>query len=119
MQVAGWGPAVQAVKEFTQGGTNEIEVLQGSSRQDSKGDTVCHTVVVRGCSYRAERRSVGNVWNFSSFLVILGTVPGYNWSVGAYGYFKVGHLISLLAFSSVVTVGPFVVLKFPGLKPIA
>ena len=28
----------------------------------------------------------------SPFLVILGIVPGYNWPVWAFGYFKVGPL---------------------------
>ena len=31
------------------------------------------------------------------FLVILGTVPGCNWSVRAYGYFPVGCLMSMFA----------------------
>ena len=44
------------------------------------------------------------------FLVILGTVPGCNWSVRVYGYFEVGPLMSLCAFSWVVPVGPFALL---------
>ena len=35
------------------------------------------------------------------FFVILGTVPGCNWSVRAYGYFEVSRLMRLFAFSSV------------------
>lgn len=52
------------------------------------------------------------------FLAIVGTVPGYNWSVLAYGYFELGHLMSLFALSAVVTVGPFSLLRFPLLRPV-
>lgn len=40
-----------------------------------------------------------------SFLVILGTTCGCNWSVRAYGHFEVGRLLSPLALSPVVTAG--------------
>ena len=53
------------------------------------------------------------------FLLILGTVPGYNPSVRTSGYFEVGCLMSLFCISSVVAVGPFNLPKFPLLKLIA
>ena len=49
---------------------------------------------------------------YSPFLVILGTIPGCNWSVRAYGYFEVGRFMNLFAFSSVVVVGPLTLIKF-------
>lgn len=58
-----------------------------------------------------------------SFLVILGTVPCCNWSVRACSYFEVGHLMRLmpflLAFSSVIAVGPFTLIRFALLRPVA
>lgn len=57
-------------------------------------------------------------WNFP-FLVIVGTVPGGNWSVRADGNFEVGPFMGLFAFSSVVSVGPLAWIKFPWLKPVA
>lgn len=59
-----------------------------------------------------------------SFLVILGTVHGYNWSVRACGCFEVGHLMNLFellfAFSSLVlvAVGSFTLIRFPLPKPV-
>lgn len=35
-----------------------------------------------------------------------------------YGDFKVGGLMGLLAFSPVVVVGPFMLFRFPLLKPV-
>ena len=49
---------------------------------------------------------------FFFFLVILATVPGCNWSVRAYGYLEVGHLMSQFAISSVVTVDPFALITY-------
>ena len=43
----------------------------------------------------------------SPVLVILGTVPGCYWSVTNYDYFKVGHSMSLFAWSLVISIGPF------------
>lgn len=37
-------------------------------------------------------------------MVIVGTVPGCNWLIRAYGYFRLGHLIGLFALSPVVPV---------------
>lgn len=63
-------------------------------------------------SYRAER----GAWErggggFFPFLVILGTLPACNWSVRAYGYFKLGHLMSLFALPVCIQLrgccGPF------------
>ena len=63
---------------------------------------------------------MGNVWNFLPPLFLnLGTVPGCNWPMMAYGYFKVGCLMSLFAFSSVVPMDPFDLMEFPLLKPVA
>lgn len=51
------------------------------------------------------------------FLIILGTVPGCNLSVRAYGFLQVGHLMSQFAISSsVVSVGPFALIKYPLFK---
>lgn len=52
------------------------------------------------------------------FLVILEVMLGSNWSLRTYGYFEVGCLMSLSAFSLVVSVGSFAVLRFPLLKSI-
>lgn len=61
---------------------------------------------------------MGNVWNFP-FLIVLGTVPGCNWLVRAYGSFEVGPFMSLFAFSSMVSLGPLAWIRFPRLKPVA
>lgn len=54
------------VKEFTQGRAKEREVLNippGSSRRESKGETVCQEAgwgtIVKGAV-----KSHGNIWNF-------------------------------------------------------
>ena len=53
------------------------------------------------------------------FLVIFRTVPGCNWSVRACGYLDVGHSGSLFAFSPVVAVGRFALIRFPVFKLVA
>ena len=40
-------------------------------------------------------------------------------SARAYGYFEVGGIMSLFAFSQVVTVGPFTLFRFSLLKSVA
>ena len=52
-----WRPAAWARKEVTRqnkGDRSLLNTLQGSSGQDSKGETVCHEAVVRDYSYREE-----------------------------------------------------------------
>lgn len=45
-----------------------------------------------------------------SFFGNFRTVPGCNWSVRVCGYFEVGCLMNLFAFSLVVAVSPFTLL---------
>ena len=49
---------------------------------------------------------VWGMYGIFPFFIILGTVPGCNRSVRTCGYFEVGCLMSLFAFSSVVAVAP-------------
>lgn len=39
---------------FNKGDRSLLNTLQGSSRQDSKAETICNEVMVRGYSYRVE-----------------------------------------------------------------
>ena len=59
------------------------------------------------------------MYGIFAFLGILENVPGCNWSITAYDSSKVGHLMSLFAFSLVVAVGPFALLNLLLLKPFA
>lgn len=74
------GPVAQLVKEFTKAEQKRslLNILHGSSKQvgQQMKDCECHIPPI---------------------LVLLGTVPGCNWSVRVYGYFKVGRLMSLYA----------------------
>ena len=60
-------------------------------------------------------RSYGDIRNFSCLVVIV------HWSARVYGYFEVGRLMGLFVFSHEVgvTLGPFVLIKFLLLKPVA
>ena len=87
--------------------------MDGTVRNDCLGQDSAE-----GPQLQGGMREHGDVWNFS-LLVILVTVPGCNWSIRAYGYFEVGHLMSLFSFILVVTVGSSALLKFPLLKPVA
>ena len=42
-----------------------------------------------------------------------------HWSARTNGYFEVGCLMSLFAYSPVVTLGPFTLLRFPPLRSVA
>ena len=99
-----------------------LNMLQVSGGRDSKEETISNKMVARGHSYWAEWGSMGTYGIFP-FLVISGTVPSYNWSVRAYGYFygyfEMGRLMSLFACSLVVAVGPFAFIKLPLFKCIA
>lgn len=56
---------------------------------------------------------------FSLFFVNLGTAPDCNWPVRASGYFEAGRLMNLFTCSLVVPMGPFALMEFPLLKPLA
>ena len=72
---------------------------QGSSGQDSKGETICvKGVGVGGPFLKGEDEEVWLRMEFPLFWKLV------HWSVRAYGYFEVGHLS---IFSMGVTVGPF------------
>lgn len=71
----------------------------------------------RGSERVHPRQNRGERMEFS--LLVIGTVPGCNWSVRADGNFEVGPFMRLFAFSSVVSVGPLAWIKFPWLKPVA
>lgn len=92
-----------------------MNTLQGSGGQDSKGETVCDEAVVRDCSYRAGGGGMG-IYEMFPFLIIL---PAFNWSVRAYGYFKVENLMNLFAFSLLVTLGLLPLPRFPLPNPVA
>ena len=91
------GPAAEAVKEFTQGRTKQIKVYwihcKGAVGRTAK-ERMSASRWWWGCNCRMEWGSMG-LYGIFPFLVILATVPGCKWPIRAYGYFKVGRLMSL------------------------
>lgn len=94
-----------------------LNIPKGSGRWDSRGLSVTRQWGGATVTWRSDG-SMGT-YRIFPFAVILGTVPGCNWSAGAYGYFKAGRLMSLFVFSSVISVGTFAFIKLPLLKPVA
>lgn len=90
--------AEQKRSKFIEHTTKEQWV--GQQRRDSR------ETVLRGHIYRAEWGSMV-MYGIFLFLVILGTMSSCKWSVRDCGYFEVGCLMSLFAFSQ-WSLSPFV-----------
>lgn len=106
---------MQEVKEFTQGTTKEIEVYW----------IHCKEAVDKTAKERLRwgggegPQLLGRVKEYGIFGNLRNCVPSCNWSVRAYGYFEVGSLVSLFTMSLVVTLGPFLLIKFPLFRSVA